>query len=404
MTCIPDQGRRRISGAVLTFVCLVLPACGGDGLSGPPPPDEGVTPSAGCTDGVLEHGALYQICFPAEWNGDLVIYAHGYVPAGSDPALPNDEVAGQSVAATVNALGYGYATTSYRANGLVGPEAVEDLVELEATVRRLYSPDPGKTILAGVSEGGMVAALAAEQHPDNFDGALAACGPIGSLRRQLEYFGDFRVVFDYLYPGVIPGSAVEVPGEVAEHWEETYAPAVVAAIVGNPTAARDLVRITGAPVERDDVVAIAVTAVGLLWYNVFGTANAQQRLGGQPFDNSIRVYSGSGDDAALNSGVARFTAEPAALAALNQFETTGDLDVPVVTLHTTGDPIVPVEQQSLYAPKVTQAGAAARLTQHTIDRYGHCTFRAAELLGAFSTLIDKVGGPAASRGARPGEG
>jgi pimeloyl-ACP methyl ester carboxylesterase len=392
-----------MSGAVLAFVCLVLPACWGDGPSGPPP-DEGVTPSAGCTDGALEHGALYQICFPAEWNGDLVIYAHGYVPAGSDPALPNDEVGGQNVAAAVNGLGYAYATTSYRANGLVGPEAVEDLVELEATVRRLYSPDPGKTILAGVSEGGMVAALAAERHPDNFDGALAACGPIGSLRRQLEYFGDFRVVFDYLFPGVIPGSAVAVPGEVATRWEEIYAPGVVAAIVGNPAAARDLVRITGAPVERDDVIAIAVTALGLLWYNVFGTANAQQRLGGQPFDNSIRVYSGSGDDAALNLGVARFTADPAALAALNEFETTGDLDVPVVTLHTTGDPIVPLEQQSLYAPKVTQAGAAARLTQNTIDRYGHCTFQAAELFGAFSTLIDKVSGPAASRGARSGEG
>jgi hypothetical protein len=72
---------------------------------------------------------------------------------------------------------------------------------------------------------------------------------------------------------------------------------------------------------------------------------------GQPFDNSTRVYTGSSDDAALNAGVARYTADPAAVSAMNEFETGGNLQVPVVTLHTTGDPIVPFEQQSLYAAK-----------------------------------------------------
>ena len=140
-----DHLRRRGSGAVLTFTCWVLAACGGssDDLSGPEPPpptDEGVAPTAGCTDGVLEHGALYRICFPATWNGDLVLYAHGYVPAHRTIALPEDVIGGQSISGTVNGLGYAFATTSYRANGLVAPEATEDLVELEATVRRLYRP------------------------------------------------------------------------------------------------------------------------------------------------------------------------------------------------------------------------------------------------------------------------
>jgi pimeloyl-ACP methyl ester carboxylesterase len=348
-------------------------------------------------DGTLEHGALYQICFPSSWNGDMVLYAHGHVPASRPLALPNDQVGGLSIAATINGLGYAYGTTSYRRNGLLGPEGVDDLVELEATIRRLYRPDPGRTVLVGVSEGGMVAGLAAERRPDVFEGALSACGPVGSLRGQLDYFVDFRVVFDYLFPGVIPGTAIAVPEEVVDRWEQIYAPAVVLALALNPAAARELVRITGAPVEREDVAAIAVTSVSILWYNVVGTADAHQRLGGQPFDNTQRVYTGSSDDAALNAGVARFTADAAALSAMNEFETTGQLQVPVVTLHTTGDPIVPFRQQALYAAKVGGTGSSSRLTQIEVERYGHCSFEAAEVLTAFSNLMGRVTLPMALR-------
>jgi hypothetical protein len=205
------------------------------------------------------------------------------------------------------------------------------------------------------------------------------------------------VVFDYLFPGVIPGSAVSIPEEVVDRWEQVYAPAIGLAVFTNPAAARELVRITGAPVERDDAVAIAVTAVSILRYNVIGTANAHERLGGQPFDNMERVYAGSADDAALNAGVARFTADPNALAAIDDFETRGDLEVPVVTLHTTGDPIVPFEQQALYADKVGQAGAGDHLRQLEVGRYGHCSFEAGEVLGAFTLLMDRVSRPLALR-------
>lgn len=389
--------RRRGSGAVLAFISVAATGCGeGDNSPSEPPPDEGQAPVAGCNDGMLEHGALYRICFPSTWNGDLVLYAHGYVAPNQPLALPADQIGGLSISGTVNSLGYAFATTSYRANGLVVPEAIEDLVELESTVRKRYRPDPDRSVIVGVSEGGLVATLAAERHPDLFDGALATCGPVGSFQGQLDYFEDFRVVFDYLFPGVIPGSAVAVPASVTAGWESTYAPAVVAALAANPARAGELVNITGAPVASEDVSAIAVTAVGILWYNVIGSSDAQAKLGGQPFDNSARVYSGSSDDAALNAGVARFTADPAARAGIVQLETTGNLSVPVVTLHTTGDPIVPFGQESLYADKVSQAGAASRLTQTAVERYGHCAFQASELLGAFSTLINNLAPRAAA--------
>lgn len=386
------QLRRRGWGAVLVWVCSGLAACGGDSdLAGPePPPDEGVRPTAGCTEGVLEHGALYRLCFPETWNGDLVLYAHGYVAAHREIALPDDVVGGQSMSGVLTGLGYAFATTSYRANGLVAPEAVEDMVDLVTTVKRRYRPDPARSVIIGFSEGGLVATLAVERHPDRFDGALAGCGPIGSFRAQLDYIGDFRVVFDYLFPGLIPGSAVEVPQSVRDRWEEHYVPAIVVALAADFDAALELVTITGAPVAGNDLRSIAETTVSILWYNVFGTEDARQRLGGQPFDNAARAYSGSSDDAALNAGIARYQADPTALTALARFETSGALTVPVVNLHTTGDPIVPFDQMSLYGAKVSQAGGSRLLTQTTVDRHGHCTFQAAEVLDAFATLWRNV--------------
>jgi pimeloyl-ACP methyl ester carboxylesterase len=157
-------------------------------------------------------------------------------------------------------------------------------------------------------------------------------------------------------------------------------------------------------VAGNDLRSLAETTVGILWYGVFGINDARARLGGQPFENSTRVYSGSSNDAALNAGVDRFAAEPAARANLGRFQTTGSLEVPLSILHTTGDPIVPVGQFQAYADKVSRAGRAALLDQLTIDRHGHCTFQTAEVLGAFAALMEKVRRqPAAAllAGARP---
>jgi pimeloyl-ACP methyl ester carboxylesterase len=352
--------------------------------------DEGIAPSAGCTDGVLEHQALYRICFPATWNGDLVLYAHGYVPAHQPVALPEDVIGGVSISGTLTGLGYAFATTSYRANGLIAPDATEDLVELDATVRRLYRPDPIRSVIVGFSEGGLVAALAVEQHPDLFDGALAGCGPIGDFQSQLNYIGDFRVVFDYFFPGLIPGNAVDVPETVRANWDSRYVPAIVIALAANFDAALELIRITGAPVAGNDLRSVAESTIGILWYDVFGFADAQERLGGQPFDNSTRVYAGSSNDEALNAGVQRYSADPAALAGLARFQTSGNLQVPLSTLHTTGDPVVPFIQSELYGEKVSQAGKGELLRQGTIDRYGHCTFEGVEVLSVFTALMERV--------------
>jgi pimeloyl-ACP methyl ester carboxylesterase len=368
----------------LALLAFLAGACGGDG--GPQGPvDEGGPPVAGCTQGTLQSGALSLICFPDEWNGTLVVYAHGYVAPTEAVALPSDEVGGVHVADAVTGLGYAYATTSYRANGLVGLPAVDDVAELIEAVRARVRPDPERTLLVGFSEGGLVAALAIERHPELVDGALAACGPIGDFTRQIDYFADARVLFDYYFPGILPGTAVAIPEQLRSGWSGTYEPAVLAALADDPAAAAELAAVAGISIPADAAGAAAAIDE-VLWYNVFATADAQERLGGQPYGNVGRQYAGSSDDAALNAGVARFEADPQARAALGEYDTSGDLPGPVVTLHTTGDPVVPFFHEALYQAKVEAAGRTDRLQQRSVERNGHCAFTAPELVGAFNAL------------------
>lgn len=379
----------------LPIAVFLLSGCGNSDEPNEPG-DEGVPPPLGsCQDGTLGDGpALSRTCFPQQWNGDLVIYAHGYVRPDAPIAIVDDDVGGTRLSGFVTQLGYAFATTSYRANGLIADQAVEDVAELESTFRTLYTPDPARVFLVGGSEGGLVAALAVERHPNTFNGAMALCGPIGGFARQIDYIDDFRVVFDYFFPSILPGSAVGIPDQLRQQWTSVYMPAVIDALANDPAATGDLLAVTGAPFDPSDPETVGVTVVGILWYNVFGTADAQARLGGQPYDNIGRAYQGSSDDEALNQGVARFAADPSARAALGRFETSGQIGVPVVTMHTSGDPIVPVEQQDLYAAKVAAAGSSSLLDPTEVERYGHCAFSPPELLGGFSRLTQRA---AASR-------
>jgi pimeloyl-ACP methyl ester carboxylesterase len=346
--------------------------------------------------GAQASGAIYRICMPATWNGDLVIYAHGYVGFNEPVAIPEDQLNlpdGTSVPELINSLGFAFATTSYSTNGLAIVQGVDDVVDLAS----LFAAAHGRArriFLVGPSEGGLVTALAVERHPEVFAGGLSACGPIGDFRGQINYDGDFRVVFDYFFPGVLPGSAVDVPAALIDDFFAVYEPAIRAAVAANPGAARQLLAVTRAPVDAADPATVEETILGLAWYVVFGNNDARAKLGGQPFGNMFRMYRGSDDDAALNRGVARFFPDLTALGAMqSSYQTTGRLSRPLVTLHTTGDPIIPYWHQPLYTFKTLLTGSFGRHINIPIARYGHCRFNAPEVLVGFAILLFMSGSP-----------
>jgi hypothetical protein len=65
----------------------------------------------------------------------------------------------------------------------------------------------------------------------------------------------------------------------------------------------------------------------------------------------------------------------------------GALRIPMLTLATSRDPVVPGFHQISYRDVVTAAGASDFLVQREIERYGHLTFTPDELSQAFSDLV-----------------
>jgi len=346
-----------------------------------------------CTDGTLDEAQILT-CVPPNWNGNLVVFAHGYVaPTGGVPAIPWDQLElpdGTSLPGIVTGLGFAFATTSYSDDGLAIVPGVQDVEDLVGYFRRLH-PETDHVYLTGASEGGLVTTLAVEQAPEVFSGGLATCGPVGDFRRQIDYLGDFRVLFDYFFPGLISGSAIAPPAILQEQWDGEYVPAITAAFVAHPVRLDKLLRVARAPYDPNEPQTKIETALGVLWYNVFATRDARAKLGGNPYDNSRRLYLGSGNDFWLNLLVDRFHADPTALAAIEDgYQTSGRLAAPLVTLHTTADPIVPYWHEPIYTLKALRSGFLH--TNLPVFRYGHCSFRAEEALVALGLLVLKVEG------------
>ena len=362
-----------------------------------------VTLSAQCTSAPpltglyagLDGPAQYVVSLPSPvtcYNGQMIFFAHGFVPPGAPSnawlaqlALPD----GTTLPSLVNSLGFGFAASSYSKDGLATPEGVHDTLELVNVLQHLGIPVQ-KYFVTGASEGGTIAVKALEDNPV-FSGGVAVCGPIGSFQQEINYLGDVRVLFDYFFPGVLttgmPGeSAISIPLALQLNWFTVYRPNVLKALAANPLATLQLLSVANIPIGLNlSNAGDAIT--GALSENVFATNNTRVTLHGSPFDNRTRVYHGSFNDARLNALVARFSRDAVDL---GPYETTGILHDPLVTLHTTADPIVPFRQELLYAAKVQANNSSAELTEIPAPAYGHCNVTTAQVSSALLLMLLKA--------------
>lgn len=348
----------------------------------------------------------------------LVIFAHGYVfayPLDKPVDIPYDQLLLEdpethivgSLPAIVNGLGFVFATTSYPKNGLAVNEGVASVVDLVGIVRgyiqayyQLAEVPPFPVFLIGASEGGLVTTLAIERYPEVFTAGVAACGPVGDFQKQVNYWGDFRAVFDVYFPVAELGNdPVSIPEAAMADWvsDSGIIQDKIRALLAADLAARGirtsrLLTATGAPIDPNNKTeSIEQTVLGIMEYNVLATMEAISELGGNPFTNRKKIYVAIPWDPTLNRKVVRVDASPTALAEVAaNYQTSGALQRPLVLLHTTGDPIVPYWHTMLYQKKVYNQGALSKLVTLPILRYGHCQFKPEEAVFAFEVMVIKA--------------
>jgi pimeloyl-ACP methyl ester carboxylesterase len=348
-------------------------------------------------EGETGPGALYALDMPIAWNGDLVVYAHGIVDPVLPVALPSSQ---DHFAILRNALmdrGFAVASSSFSENGFALKDGAARTHQLTGLFTASFGR-PRRVLLAGHSLGSIAALQVAESFPGQYDGAVIMCGFVGGTTPEIEYMANARVAFDYFFPDVIDGSVFEIPVDTdfrpptATSQGSDLFNAVQGALVGGFASSKTFQFASVAGLKWNTPQELVAAGLSVIGFNLRYTQSVLDHTHGHiPFDNRETVYTGSADDAALNDGIQRWTGDADAMNYIAHYYTpTGALQIPVQTLHTSRDPVVPAWHEDIFAKNVADQGATGLLEGNIVTAFGHCNFTDAQALAAFDRLVERL--------------
>lgn len=446
--------RPRAAAALCATLCAVLlAACGGSDDDAPPPEEgraqdtrsftpadpaattfpamaaaPGDTVDMATTSrwaGVLG-GAAYLVEVPAQWNGQLVMYAHGY--AGTGTAL---NVGPPSIRRHLVQRGYAWAASSYGRNYYDVRAGIEDTNALALAFNDIAAANgrplaaPTKTFITGHSMGGHISAAAVEAeaaahavHKVAYRGAVPMCGVVGDT----ELFNEFAAM------QVTAQALAGLPAHPTDRWVDIQAQVTGAlfstfdtaaaypapSIVPTATGAKYLSvlqNITGGPRPMFD----QGIAYGKSFFSAYGTFTADPAtpygsvtgiLNANVLDTTAYTYVIDGDpagSAALNAAAQKISPAPDANRLRRDGlrwipKVNGEFGVPVVSIHTLGDLFVPFAMEQVYQQRATAKGNGQRLVQRAIRGISHCDFTVAEQVAAFDAMTQWEAGGAKPAG------
>jgi hypothetical protein len=359
---------------------------------------EAVVKIATCYTAKLETGAYLLAAMPKNWNGNLIVFAHGG-PAVVPPTANSSKGDLAKYAIGVK-LGYAFIASSYRKEGYGVQMAAEDT----DNARKVFVEHMGKpkrTLLWGASYGGLVGAKLLETYvkdPNggvNYDGAFFNSGAVAGSIANYEFRADLRAVYQYYCNNLPRPTETQYPLWMGMPADSKMTLKELSATIDECTG------VTKSAAERSEqqkqnlaniVNVMRIPETMLVRHMqaatfVFRDVAERTTHGKSAFSNMNVRYQGSTDDAALNKGVARFDADPAALAALKaDGQPVGMLPIPVVSIHSMNDPQAAVEAQYEYRERAKAAGNGNRLVQAYGDEKAHTGQSDPEMAAALNAL------------------
>ncbi len=402
------------SAAIAAVGLALLPATASAG---------GTTVITGTTTETSGLVSQYKIEVPSPWNGTLVLYSHGY-SFGPSPAT---DVGDALTGAWLLSHGYALAGSSYATSGWALQQAFQDQMAV-LDVFDAKVGHPSRTIAWGHSLGGMITAGLVQLFPNRFTAALPMCGVVAGgpgvwnqgldsefALATLQSPGAFKLTnFTSLADASANFGAASAALTAAQGTAQGRARIALSGALADLPGWFDSASAEPAPTDF-----AAQEANQFLWdsqvdfaFAFFGRFELESRAGGNfswntgvnyrvqlshstDFAEVKALYSAAGLD--LNKDLDtlndahRISANPSAVAYVSKYITyNGDLDMPVLTMHTTGDGLVEVTDENAYARVVRSAGDSSLLRQVFVHRAGHCTFTPAETISAFQTLVHRI--------------
>jgi pimeloyl-ACP methyl ester carboxylesterase len=340
-------------------------------------------------------GGLYKIEIPDKWNGELALYAHGFVSnAGAQGSALR--VGNSPIREHLIQEGYAWAASSYRCNGYVPGQGLLDTMALTELVTRFNGGRaPQRVYLTGTSMGGHVTLLGMHEFPTAFAGGLAMC-PAGP-----ELFDFFAAT---------AGAAEVITGVQAKLETLQADVAKMNEMLGKPGAYTDKgrqlasveIQISGGP---RPFAMEGLASGGRFAGNINPAALAGSTTPSNRAVMTTHITYGVDERLgltadALNKAARRKALDPEVRNPMGPYDELvpfdGRLERPTLTMHGTGDLFVPIFLEQSLKRAVAAAGKDTLLAQRIYRIAGHCGFSQPEMIKAFDDLIAWV-----HKGTRP---
>ncbi len=359
----------------------------------------------GTRAGVFGGQYAYRIETPDVWNGDLVMYAHGF--KGLGPNLNADII---PIRDWFIKNGYAWASSSYSANGWAVRQGADDTKDLAEFFGSSIAK-PKRTFILGASMGGNVITDSLGNFPTLYAGAMPICGALTGLE-LFDYFLSYALVGEYISGiNLVPSTLDPVSFYIQKYFGGLLP------MLGQPKA------YTAKGLQFDSIIKnlsggerpyrlegmLSETAPNVNFYSAWFSGGG---LGVINHNTDKQVTSNLGleyridpnlglDNATLNRGIKRIEANPDVRITEGRYWygiPSGRILVPVMSYHTSGDAFVPVNMEISYRKKVEARGRGDLLVQRLVRRPNHCQFSEAELIEGFSDLVQWVNSGKKPRG------
>jgi hypothetical protein len=369
--------------------------------------------------GTLTDGATFVIHAPADWNRTLLLYSHGFVIPGTPN--PADDFSSSLAGSYLLQHGYALAGSSYAKTGWAVEDALRDQIDVLNRFDVLIGK-PSRTIAWGESLGGLVTAGLIQKHPERFSAALPMCGVlaggVGVWNKGLDESFAFTTL-------VAPSAGLQMvhisdptcatspltPGNCKNL---SLAQSLIAQAQATPEGSARIA-LTSALAELPEgfnIDRFAVLQQEHFLFNFALRADLEARAGGNPswnvgvdyatqlkrtghYAEISAIYSKAGlsleNDLNTLNEAPRIAPDPPAVAYLSRnIVFNGEIEVPVLTLHTIGDELIEVEEERAYSDVAQRSQESNKLRQTFVNRAFHCNFTDAEIIAALDALIDRL--------------